>query len=534
VSSGAAGGGAGRRWGLGSALLLAALAALALATFRDFAPTWDEEIHAYYGEVVASWYRTSGADTRALENMQHYGGLFDLAAHLATEALPLGPFEARHLVNALFGLAGLLGTWRLGALLGGARAGFLSLLLLALTPFWWGHSFANSKDLPFAALYVVALGQAIASARRVPALPWRSALATGAAAGLAMAVRAGGMVLLGLVGMAWLGALLLSTPAGERRRALPALALRLLAATAVAWALMVATWPWALLSPLRRPFEAIGGLSNFFLSYPVLYDGRVFQSTALPRTYLPTWFALTLPEPFFVAALAALGLGAWAIARRRAGTPVSGPGAARWAERGVVAAAVVLLPAYAIAIRANVYDGQRHFLFIVPPLAALAGVALSGAFDALPAGAPRRSGAVALALACALVLADAVRLHPYEYVYFNRIVAGGLRGAAGRYETDYWGASYREATRWLIDAYQPATPRITKVANCSREFLTETWLGRDPRAAGRFQSVMRTFEADVVVATARNGCAAQLEKRARLLHTVARDGAPLAWIFEVR
>lgn len=40
------------------------------------------------------------------------------------------------------------------------------------------------------------------------------------------------------------------------------------------------------------------------------------------------------------------------------------------------------------------------------------------------------------------------RLHPYEYIYYNSLV-GGLPGANGKYETDYWGAGYREAVYWF-------------------------------------------------------------------------------------
>ena len=46
--------------------------------------------------------------------------------------------------------------------------------------------------------------------------------------------------------------------------------------------------------------------------------------------------------------------------------------------------------------------------------------------------------------------ASLIRLHPYQSSYFNALV-GGLGGAAGRYETDYWISSYREAMLWIND-----------------------------------------------------------------------------------
>ena len=45
---------------------------------------------------------------------------------------------------------------------------------------------------------------------------------------------------------------------------------------------------------------------------------------------------------------------------------------------------------------------------------------------------------------------DMIALHPNEYVYFNQI-AGGLPGAFGRYDTDYYGNSYKEAYARLFE-----------------------------------------------------------------------------------
>jgi tetratricopeptide (TPR) repeat protein len=40
--------------------------------------------------------------------------------------------------------------------------------------------------------------------------------------------------------------------------------------------------------------------------------------------------------------------------------------------------------------------------------------------------------------------------HPYQYLYFNEL-AGGIEGANGNYEIDYWNQSPREAFKWLIN-----------------------------------------------------------------------------------
>ena len=45
--------------------------------------------------------------------------------------------------------------------------------------------------------------------------------------------------------------------------------------------------------------------------------------------------------------------------------------------------------------------------------------------------------AAAIIAALAWNAGTLVRLHPYQYLYYNPLV-GGLEGAAGRYDTDYW------------------------------------------------------------------------------------------------
>jgi len=44
--------------------------------------------------------------------------------------------------------------------------------------------------------------------------------------------------------------------------------------------------------------------------------------------------------------------------------------------------------------------------------------------------------------------------HPYEYVYFNKL-AGGMEGAFGNYELDYYYHSTREASEWVLANAEP-------------------------------------------------------------------------------
>jgi hypothetical protein len=107
------------------------------------------------------------------------------------------------------------------------------------------------------------------------------------------------------------------------------------------------------------------------------------------------------------------------------------------------------------------FTGMRHFTFVVPPIAALAGIGCGALIDC--AALWRRSLAAGFGVATAAALlwnADVLRqLHPYEYLYYNETV-GGLKGAAGRYDTDYWVNMMPEAVHGLEDYLARSERRV--------------------------------------------------------------------------
>src|SRR5581483_5229388 len=149
--------------------------------------------------------------------------------------------------------------------------------------------------------------------------------------------------------------------------------------------------------------------------------------------YLPVWILIT--TPLFV--LFFLG-GAWFFLKDKNKNRLL----------ILMAAAMGVNLGLYFLLRPVVYDGLRHFLFLLPPLTLLAAMA---ALEFTQAHRSSRSWILVTAL-CLLdffaVFSHAWNLHPYEYIYFNELV-GGLKGAEGRFDNDYWGASFKEAVEWM-------------------------------------------------------------------------------------
>jgi len=441
---------------LSDALAVAVLvvaAALALATFRDFGLGWDDYTHSQYGSLLVSLYRSGFADRRALSfvNLYMYGGGFDILATLAAKILPFGLFETRRLVGAAIGLFGLYLTWRLGRRIGGPFAGLVSVALLAACPLYFGHMFINAKDGPFAAVMMVALLGIARAFEEYPRATPPTITLCGMGIGLAIGARV-------LGGFAVLDAVLpLPLILGIRARAQglrPTLAecgsflAPFIPAAILAYIVMGLVWPWSVVSPLN-PFHAVEYFSNFFEKpWRELFDGRLIPVTEMPRSYVPTLFALQLPELMLTLGLCGTAGAIVAVARSGdRGTADAGRRAALLSL--LLAASLPIL--IMIATRPFIYNGVRHLLFVLPPFAVLGGLAAAWIARRLRdyGKAALAAGALALVAGLASPVVDMVRLHPYEYTDYNRI-AGGVAGAQKNFMLDYWGLSLTQASRQLL------------------------------------------------------------------------------------
>ncbi len=180
------------------------------------------------------------------------------------------------------------------------------------------------------------------------------------------------------------------------------------------------------------------------------------------------------------------------------------------------------------------YDGLRHFLFVIPLLAALGGVGVALFLRAPLSRAARAAGLLPLAAALLLTAADMARLHPYESVYFNRLWAGGVKAGVARYEGDYWCLSYKEGSEWVRRRVEGArcSERV-RVAGYSVRQQIDHYLWRSEEDRRRFlPTLFPAGDPHYVMATTRFHD--HLRTPGKLVFTVERMGATLLYLFEVK
>lgn len=512
---------------LATRLLIAALFVLALLIYRDYAISNDEEVQHRYGELIYAYHASGFTDLSVFryQNLYLYGGLFDLTSVILGRVLPVDVYIIRHILCALIGVGGIAAAWATARLIAGPRAGFIAAVALTVSGPWFGTMFNHTKDIPLAAAMMGAIYFLLCAVRDLPRPRLMHLLAFGVLLGGALGQRATGLLILFYAAIA----IALHAPQplsvrGTARFVVQSLLL-FVPAFALAYLIMIVGWPWAALH-LFNPVRAIFAFAHFQYPVKTLLSGEIYLMADVPRWYVPLYLAIKMPLAILCGA--ALGLVSTVTLWR----PASG----RAKETAFIAFIVAFPVLCQVLGHGPGFSGMRHFSFVVPPLAVLAGIGFDWALTWLETKWLETKGrAIALAafaLIGAWLLWPAsimLRLHPYESLYFNALV-GGLEGAQHRYDTDYWVNVMGELVTELetmIDREGKPTRRYY-VAVCG-ERVPFAKLA-EPR--GRLHYAIGDEPADFFIAPTHMHCENAID--GRVVHIVERMGVPIGVIKDRR
>jgi hypothetical protein len=513
-----------------SCLVLAAVAVVALLTYRDYAISNDEGVQHHYGELIIAYYRSGFADRDLFrfQNLYLYGGLFDVIAVSLAKLIPIDAYELRHILCAITGIGGIAAAAATARLIAGPRAGLIAAIALSLCGAWYGAMFNHTKDIPFAAAMMAATFLLIRLSRDLPSPRLRDVLAFGVCTGAALGVRSLGLLLLIYLVLA----IVICVPWRERGEArlrfAGVAALRTFPAVALAYVIMIAAWPWAALSPLN-PIRGLFAFSEFHYAIRTVFEGRTYEMGEVPRLYVPGYLLIRVPLVTLAGVVLAL-ISMLALPFERGWTP-------RRRDLALLLAAMILPLACQVALHGPAFTGMRHFLFVLPGLAALAGIGFEAVLGTLAARGRWLAAATAAAI-CAFFVWDGttlVRLHPYENLSYNALV-GGLPGAYRRYDMDYWFNSMPEAIHRL-EAYlrektpletSPA-PKIYSVAVCGVQLEFDKTVTL-PQLHWDFRS--EWDESEFFIAPTHMNCDRDLD--GDIVATVERFGVPIAYVKDRR
>ena len=225
------------------------------------------------------------------------------------------------------------------------------------------------------------------------------------------------------------------------------------------------TWPtlWG------NPFEKI--LQRFLVTasfppHPIFFEGRLFNSHALPWHYVPKLILIQFTEPALALALLGILIGMAVVIRK--GTNF---------DKVLIFLSWFFVPLLAqVIFRTPIYGNLRHLLFIFPPLFLFSGLSLEWILNNI------NQKLLIIPLILAAIIPGIIgiyKTHPYEYIYYN-VFVGGNEKAMQSYELDRYCTSYRAAMEYVnANASENAIIKVWGPSDAAREFAREDLIVAD-------------------------------------------------------
>jgi hypothetical protein len=433
-------------------LLLTVNILIGLLIHSDFGLTWDEPLFYSYGDALGYAYSPSEWFSGNFDLYYSYGASAEdhktrgpayllLARNFVygLEALGSDAASAWHLINFLFFQLGIYFLYRLSKRWMSSSAAFFTAAFFSFQPLLWGHAFINPKDPPFLTFFLASLClgfEMVDSIAENADNRTRKMLLASFVLGIATSIR----ILAPLAGLLVFVYFLVVIRSKKSPHAWRSFIYYGLTAVLV----MFITWPFLWESVFKNFLNVFILMSDNPTNLAVLFDGTRYNADYLPRRYLPVIMTITLTEPTWIMFGVGFLAGYWKLLKNRTSNFAS-----QFTSLSLVFSYFVIILAYVLIRKPAMYDGMRHFFFILPPVFIFGGFAFELIMEKLSIS----SKWIQAGLGILLILPGIngiIRLHPYEYAYYNSFV-GGTDGAFRSYETDYWLTCYKEAVEVIDD-----------------------------------------------------------------------------------
>ncbi|MBN1107575.1 MAG: hypothetical protein JXR66_06360 [Bacteroidales bacterium] len=427
----------------GSLVLLVAMLLLS----RNAGISCDEVLHYDHSLEVYDYFASGGSDRSSLDtpesHLKYYGQSYDNFVTILAKWFRIDDvYTFRHYMSSLAGWLAVVVTALFAVWLSGYGTGLIVLFLFAVSPTFMGHAQNNLKDIPFALSYIAGLYfmMKVLFGERSFRPPDVALLILSIA--FSISIRAGGLLLICYLYLFLLVSVFYDRYNSGRidyRAASYGLIIITLASGA-AYFTGILLWPYALEAPLVNVLDSYRVMAHFSATFRQIFEGKVIWSDMMPWYYLTKSMLITIPLIVSAGFLIFLLMVKKAILSKKI-------------LHYLLILFAIFFPVFFVLLeKSNLYSSWRQFLFVYPPLILLAATGISFFISWL------KGRIIKILLAAALIIAS---LHPllfmarnpvYSYIYYNQL-AGGLSGAHGNYETDYYYVAQTEASEWLKEYF---------------------------------------------------------------------------------
>jgi len=423
---------------------------------QDVGISADENRHIQQAEKVYNYYKTDGEDKSALEKtgmdpMQFNGQSFDNLMYVITQKFEVEKYiEMRHLFIAIIGwliifITGLI--IKKSLVYEGA---ILAILLLFISPRFLGHALNNNKDIPFALGFILSIYGMVRLFSDLPKIKIWNIIWLTLGIGIAISIRLAGILSIGLLGLFSAIYYLSQKPyfkpfQKEKFKTLKKIIIIVPLVSLIGFFIGIVYWPFMMEDPITNLKTVLDATNSHPVSLNQLFNGKIILSSQIPSNYVLTYVYKSYPLVILAGILFAVTIAPFKLKKEHRFNFL------------IITFSFFFVLIWMSIENSNFYGGIRHLLFIYP---IAIGIAVFGYYFLRSAIEKIENKWLKLLPYTFIILLSIgpvihlIKNYPYSYVYFNEM-AGGVKKACYKYETDYFQHSLRQSTEWFIENELP-------------------------------------------------------------------------------
>ena len=415
---------------------------LSLITHKNYGITWDEQ--AVYERGKMLYRHLIDPNHKSVNDLLNRDSVDDVwPTYYSGYSMILfslnqnQSYDLYHLYNLIFGSVIFIAAYFFIYLkYKNSFYAILGPLFILLNPRFSGDIAGNPKDMSFAVMYFISVTAIYLTSKYVNVLP--RILILGFLFSFTQGLRTigFGVYLIFIIFELYINREKLIIKKGfnfvEFKKFLVKIIPTILLIFIVANFFMAISWPYIGGNYFKHLTDVFRTASLFPWSGNVFFLGKYFHSLDLPLTYLPVLLLVSLPVFIIISSLGSLFLIKKHIAKNEVFF--------------LVFTVLVINFIFYFTVNPVVYNGLRHFLFILPFFSLLSVIFI---IEVIKNSHPlKKFFIIFITINCLFVIISITKIFPYQYLYFNELV-GGFKGGAKNFEIDYWNASFKEGIEWL-------------------------------------------------------------------------------------
>lgn len=442
-------------------LFLVFLLSLILLTYKDYGIPWDEKVFfstgKYFAVETLHYFRiptnlSVGNFKPTIYHLKGHGVFMEMLVVVAGMFFPRFNFETLHLIRAVFAVPIFVLVYWIVSRFISKVYGLIAVIFLLLSPRFYPEIFYNAVDISTALLFTVCLSYFSYYIQS------KQTILKSVIFGLLLGVTISQRLLLFYLPVVNLIFLFFQPKKNLKQLAIQQLVIFLFLLLS-----LHLTHPFLLAHPVTGLIDILQSAKQYPWNAAVLFDGQFYQAgvNPIPWYYLIKTMLITTPPVlillFIIGEISFIAV-------------LFGKKDKYFKLTGIYLLTLFNLPVFLNFIfKPTLYDSWRHFLFLTVPGVIIAAEGLHrllankslrlANYKNIPAYLTNTGnwdfhligkGIIGLVVLGSLFTTaiQMIGLHPYEYVYYNSLI-GGLKGAYGKYETDYWGLGYKDAVLWF-------------------------------------------------------------------------------------